>query len=329
MHPCLREPGSFNESYGWKHRIKIKMANYRTQLKAHGTSAELTVNSLKSKSREEAYPAKKVKRPRRAEVNHFPSLPSGETTESMEQERVSLLGELQKRNNRQTIKEKMAKTFGYRRQEIVHKQPSIEDILEKWPALFQMEEINAEFMRVTTVPLETKFLAQLDKHSSKLLEVIRSKGGRVKEQTTRTLQVLDETVDITIRRECILKSLMIYLGEPVEHLIKENQDMQENEADQLEQATMAIFVTGGEDPSHPPKDIKIVIDGKQVLNEAPSVPTAVAMFFGLTYALNLKYSKNLQYTLEFVQKVLMELGGKKMSPKVHRLSTQLYMDPFI
>ena len=53
-------------------------------------------------------------------------------------------------------------------------------------------QINAEFIRVTTVPLETKFLAQLDKHSHKLLEVIRSKGGRVKEQTTRTLQVLDE-----------------------------------------------------------------------------------------------------------------------------------------
>ena len=47
-------------------------------------------------------------------------------------------------------------------------------------------------MQVTTVPLETKFLAQLDKHTSKLLEVIRSKGGRVKEQTKATLQVLDE-----------------------------------------------------------------------------------------------------------------------------------------
>ena len=53
-------------------------------------------------------------------------------------------------------------------------------------------EINAEFMRVTTVLLQTKFLAQLDKHTSKLLEVIRSKGGRVKEQTKATLQVLDE-----------------------------------------------------------------------------------------------------------------------------------------
>lgn len=87
---------------------------------------------------------------------------------------------------------------------------------------------------------------------------------------------------------------------------------------------MAIFVTGKEDPFHPPKDIKIVIDGTQVLNEVPSVATAVAMFFGLTYALNLKYPKNLQYTLEFVQKVLMELGGKKMSPKIQKLGTQLY-----
>lgn len=100
--------------------------------------------------------------------------------------------------------------------------------------------------------------------------------------------------------------------------------MQENEADEVEQATMAIFVTWKEDPFHAPKDIKIVIDGTQVLNKVPSVAKAVAMFFELTYALNLKYPKNLQYTLEFLQKVLMELGGKKMSPKVHRLSTQLY-----
>ncbi|KAM9480743.1 uncharacterized protein Hap1MRO34_008664 [Clarias gariepinus] len=229
---------------------------------------------------------------------------------------------MQKRNSRKTVKEKMAKTFGYRRQEIVHKQPTTEEILARWPALFLMEEINAEFLRVTTVPLEAKFLAQLDKYSTKLLEVIKSKGGRVREQITKTLQVLDETVDITIKRETILKSLMIYLGEPVEHLIKEYQDMQEN--DVMQRETMAIFVTGREDAFQPPKDIKIVIDGTQVLNEVPSVVTAVAMFFGLIYALNLKYPPNLQYTLEFVQKVLMELGGKKMSQKIHRLSTQLY-----
>ena len=47
-------------------------------------------------------------------------------------------------------------------------------------------------MRITTFPLETKFLAQLDKHSTKLLQVIRSRGGVVKQKTTGILQVLDE-----------------------------------------------------------------------------------------------------------------------------------------
>lgn len=91
----------------------------------------------------------------------------------------------------------------------------------------------------------------------------------------------------------------------------------ENEADELEQKAMAIVVSGKE-------DIKIVIDGTEVLKEVPTIATAVAMFFGFTYALNLKYPKNLQYTFEFVQKVLMELGAKKISPKVHKLSTQLF-----
>lgn len=47
-------------------------------------------------------------------------------------------------------------------------------------------------MRITTVPLETKLLAQLDKHSAKLLEVIRRKGGAVRQKTSGVLQLLDE-----------------------------------------------------------------------------------------------------------------------------------------
>lgn len=95
--------------------------------------------------------------------------------------------------------------------------------------------------------------------------------------------------------------------------------MQDNEVEELERTTMAIFITGKEDPLHPPKDIKIVVEGKEVLNELPSVA-------GLIYTLNLKYPKRLQFTFEFVQKVLMELDGIKMTPKVTRLTTQLYRD---
>lgn len=43
-HPCLTPSDSFNESYGWKLRLKTKMSNYRTQLKSHGLASELLVN---------------------------------------------------------------------------------------------------------------------------------------------------------------------------------------------------------------------------------------------------------------------------------------------
>ena len=45
---------------------------------------------------------------------------------------MSLLTELQIRNNRQAVKEKMVKTFAYRRQEIVNKEPGVKLVLEKW-----------------------------------------------------------------------------------------------------------------------------------------------------------------------------------------------------
>lgn len=141
-HPCLRQPDSFNESYGWKMRLKNKMCNYRTQLKSHGLASELMVNTLKSKSREDPLPrpAKNNKKARRGEANYYPQ-PSIETPESLEQERTLLLTEVKKRNNDKTIREKMARTFEFRRQEVVDQNPSIENLMERWPALFQVEEV--------------------------------------------------------------------------------------------------------------------------------------------------------------------------------------------
>ena len=141
-HPCLRQPDSFNESYGWKMRLKNKMCNYRTQLKSHGLASELMVNTLKSKSQEDPRPcpAKNNKKARRGEANYYPQ-PSIETPESLEQERTLLLTEVKKRNNDKTIREKMARTFEFRRQEVIDQNPSIENLMERWPALFQVEEV--------------------------------------------------------------------------------------------------------------------------------------------------------------------------------------------
>lgn len=68
-------------------------------------------------------------------------------------------------------------------------------------------------MRITAVPLETKFFVKLDERFPKLLEIIRSKGGRVKEQTTGILQILDEVfMNQTVYQSYSLLHVNIFLA---------------------------------------------------------------------------------------------------------------------
>lgn len=123
--------------------MKYKMGNYRTQLRVQGCP-ELSVNSLKSKATTDALPAKKVKRPKRAEANFNPVFPVGETLESLEKQRLELLSEIGIRNNERVIADKMTRTFAYRRQEVVNQEPSIKDFKDRWPVLFQQNEVIIE-----------------------------------------------------------------------------------------------------------------------------------------------------------------------------------------
>ncbi len=139
-HPCLKEQGSLTGCSGWKRSLKYKMSNYRTKLRNLGCS-ELTVNSMKHKPMGVSNPAFGVKKPRKAEVNFCPSFLPGETPDSMEQIRVSLLSEAKKKNNEQTVRRLMDLSFALRRQEVVKESPLIADFMSRWPALFQEKEV--------------------------------------------------------------------------------------------------------------------------------------------------------------------------------------------
>lgn len=141
-YPCLKEPGSFNGMYGWQQRIKYKMGNYRAKLRGLQLACpELEVNSKKKRMNDEPRP-KGIKRPKKAEVNYLPPFPVGETKETLEEERVVLLTEVKKTNNDKIIREKMEKTFSYRRLEIVNHIPAVPDVMERWPALFYESQVN-------------------------------------------------------------------------------------------------------------------------------------------------------------------------------------------
>uniref|UniRef100_A0A3B1IVH8 PB1 domain-containing protein n=1 Tax=Astyanax mexicanus TaxID=7994 RepID=A0A3B1IVH8_ASTMX len=141
-YPCLKEPGtSFSGMYGWQQRLKYKMANYRSKMRKRVPYPELDINSLKRKSPGEKNPAKNCKRPKRAEVNYLPPHPSGETSNSLEKERQELLNEVKRKNNTKVIQDKMAKTFSYRRIEVVSGSPAADEFRERWPALFCEAEV--------------------------------------------------------------------------------------------------------------------------------------------------------------------------------------------
>ncbi|KAI3357110.1 hypothetical protein L3Q82_015579 [Scortum barcoo] len=272
-HPCLRERGTRVCHEGWKQYLKTKVANFRTKLCKIG-HPEVAVNSLKNKRKGQEKAAANIKKPRKAEVNFLPSLPSGETRESLENERVALLTEVKKRNNAAVVKKKMQKTFSYRRQEVVQDSPLISEFVNRWPALF----------------------------------------------------TVSESEDIEVKRDCVLRSLCVYLNEDSNTLIKEYLNVNSEEAErEIAQTTMGLYVIqkDGADDKEKPEDVGVVIEGVEVLCKLGSISFGCAMLFELIYILNLSYPQELKFTFEFFQKVLMNLDGNKLSPKVQTLKIKM------
>lgn len=201
-YPCLRE-NSATGYYAWMISLKYKMANFRTKLR-NIDCPEVTVNALKNKSSVDCLPAKNVKKPKKAEVNYCPAHPVGETEASLEDLRTQLLNDIKQRNNAAKVREKMSTTFSYRRKEVVHNCPSVAEFKARWPALFTAEEINAEFQRVTTLPLEVTFFAELDQLTPQLTTIFEKKGGVCSQKMAKHLQVLKEVRNV-FPSETVLK----------------------------------------------------------------------------------------------------------------------------
>ncbi|XP_046706911.1 uncharacterized protein LOC124386909 [Silurus meridionalis] len=323
-HPCLKEPGSATGYDGWKTSLKYKLGNYRTKLRRLGCP-EVSVNALVNKPNDRCSPAYGVKKPKKAEVNYCPAYPSGETKETQELLRVALLSEVEKRNNENKVAMLMERSFAHRRQEVVRDAPMIADFKTRWPALFSVREVCAEFKRITTVHLQSKFFSQLDVHSANLIKAYSKKGGFIGRRLKSIMTPMTQNNSIDIGRECILKGLCVYLNEDPEKLVKEYMADDVSRDTAMKETVFGIYVVRheGDELTDPPEDVGVILEGVTVLCELGNVPFALAILLALVYSLNLCYPPEHKYTFEALQKIILELNGNRLSAKIQALKTIL------
>lgn len=67
----------------------------------------------------------------------------------------------------------------------------------------------------------------------------------------------------------------------------------------------------------------VVLEEAVVLSDLGDIPNALAVLMGLLYALNIDYPKELKYTFEVIQRVLMNIGAGQCSSLVHGVRNRL------
>ncbi|CDQ74650.1 unnamed protein product [Oncorhynchus mykiss] len=117
--------------------------------------------------------------------------------------------------------------------------------------------------------LESTFVQKLDEFTLKLLDLFKSKGGAVKADMQKILEVLYRCNTIQERRDSVIRALIIYLGERVEDLITENKDADDTMIrEDLVQHVMKVFTVKD---LHQNIEHGICIEGAEVLAGIPSV----------------------------------------------------------
>nr|XP_046241968.1 uncharacterized protein LOC124057602 isoform X2 [Scatophagus argus]XP_046262946.1 uncharacterized protein LOC124068599 [Scatophagus argus] len=316
-HPCLQEQGSSSRCSGWKNSLKYKMANYRTKRRRSGC-LDVAVNSGKrGRHSPEGVPANKhIKKAKKGELNYLPNFPDGFDQAGLEDARKKLVDEMQKRTpDRWLVKQKMDLTFALRRKEVVESEPAISLMMERWPAIFTEDQVYMEFSRIVGKNLKQEFYEGIDQHSSRLMEIFRSKRGNVGQMLTLLLQQIrtNEPTDI---RTLVLRGLPLLLGDNPTDFYKTYIG---DDGDSLHQVDIGILIVEQEGPS----SFKIVIEGETVMDSLQDLPKAVCILFGLMYALHLNYPKSMRNTFQFIQQVLLMLGHTDLKPRLQTLRNQL------
>nr|XP_054592692.1 uncharacterized protein LOC107373799 isoform X1 [Nothobranchius furzeri]XP_054592693.1 uncharacterized protein LOC107373799 isoform X1 [Nothobranchius furzeri]XP_054592694.1 uncharacterized protein LOC107373799 isoform X1 [Nothobranchius furzeri]XP_054592695.1 uncharacterized protein LOC107373799 isoform X1 [Nothobranchius furzeri]XP_054592696.1 uncharacterized protein LOC107373799 isoform X1 [Nothobranchius furzeri]XP_054592697.1 uncharacterized protein LOC107373799 isoform X1 [Nothobranch len=258
-------------------------------------------------------------RAKKSEVNFLPSFPEGKGEPDLERERSAIIVEMTKRKaDWKQVGEMMNITFPLRRKEIVENEPLVAEVKERWPALFKEQQIEAEFARLTTVDLKKSFFSGLDQHLPRFLELFKAKSGK-SAGLSRQLKCLDDDSSMLRKRSVVLLGLPYFLKDDPSNAFKTVQAIDEEATFNRGLKAGVLLVKDREDIIA----TSVILEEQVVLPDVEDIPHAIALLMGLLFALNIDYPKELRYTFQVFQKILMNIGGGQCSSLVHGLRNRL------
>ncbi|XP_056123949.1 uncharacterized protein LOC130102080 [Rhinichthys klamathensis goyatoka] len=236
--------------------------------------------------------------------------------------------EVKKRNLTLTVlNAKMETTFSLRIKEIVQDQPLVSTIKQRLPGLFFEEEVCAEFFRINHIDLKSTFLTSLDNHTQGLLKMYRAKARQGRwNNLDELLEKLDaQTTDLTTyRRSAVLRGLPLYLIEPasISKTIKDTEALGPHTKAMKMRILEVTDSSTNSGPFPTVVNVAVVLEEEVVMDNLGYFTNALMMLFGLLYAVNMEYPKDLRYTFEAVQKIILNLG-KEYTARIQSLKNKL------
>ncbi|KAG5281882.1 hypothetical protein AALO_G00049850 [Alosa alosa] len=130
--------------------------------------------------------------------------------------------------------------------------------------------------------------------------------------STTGLIIGKQTTDLTTyRRSAVLHGLPLYLREPsaFQRLLRILTEALGPHTKAMNMGILEVIDSSTNSGPYPTVvNVAVVLEEEVVMDNLGDFPNALMMLFGLLYALNMEYPKDLRYTFEAVQTILLNLG---------------------
>ncbi|KAJ8017809.1 Sterile alpha motif domain-containing protein 3 [Holothuria leucospilota] len=284
----------------WKYRLQYKFSNARKR-------EDRSIPVVKARKRKAtpstlSQPTSKHAAPQWGMVNYLPQIPESEDDASIKIHKEWMQQEWgKKKSNYARVADSMTATLSDRRRLVVTEGASLAQVKEQYPWLFDDGELLVEFQRIDgSSSMEQLLTDGVEKYGDAIIscsKALTKKGNLVEKLLTAASLQKEESARKELTKEAAVLAIPGLLHEKVENLMVSGDD-----ADNTE---LKVFIKTARDDGGK-ETYDVIVDGLSIASSS-TLKLAVANYLAAYYCFNLAYPKCLRKTLQFFQKVVLNI----------------------